>query len=110
MTAGFELPYLPKNQLTLNAGIEGDRWRLDASVNHVSETRSVAGTGSIPANRKIDARTLLDLSGEYEFTMGVALFAQVQNLTDEVYNVAFAPAGARPGAPRMIMGGMKLRF
>lgn len=110
VTAGFELPYLPKNQLTLNAGIEGDRWRLDASVNHVSETRSVAGTGSIPANRKIDARTLLDLSGEYEFTMGVALFAQVQNLTDEVYNVAFAPAGARPGAPRMIMGGMKLRF
>lgn len=110
VTAGFELPYQPKNQLTLNAGAQGDRWRIDASLNYVGEARSVAGIGAIPAGRLIDSRTLLDLSGEVELTPGAALFLQVQNVTDEVYNVAFTPAGARPGAPRMVMGGLRLRF
>ena len=39
-----------------------------------------------------------------------SLFASVQNLTDEEYNVAFRPAGARPGAPRTILAGVKLEF
>lgn len=110
VTAGFELPYLPKNQLTLNAGAHGDRWRIDASANYVSEARSVAGSGAIPVNRLVESRTLVDLSGEVELSPGVAAFVQVQNLTDEVYNVAFNPAGERPGAPRMVMGGLRLTF
>lgn len=110
VTTGFELPYLPKDQLTLNAGAHGDRWRVDASLNYVGEARSVAGTGAIPAGRLIDSRTLVDLSGEYDLTPGLGLFVQIQNVTDEVYNVAFTPAGARPGAPRMVMGGLRLRF
>ncbi len=110
VTAGFELPHLPGNQLSLNAGVQGDRWRVDATINYVSEARSVAGTGPIPADRLIDDRTLVDLSGRFEMIPGVDLFVQVQNLTDEVYNVAFSPAGARPGAPRMVMGGLRVAF
>jgi Fe(3+) dicitrate transport protein len=110
VTTGFELPYLPRDQLTLNAGAHGDRWRVDASMNLVSETRSVAGAGPIPANRLIESRTLVDLSGEYDLSPGLGLFVQIQNVTDEVYNVAFSPAGARPGAPRMVMGGLRLKF
>jgi Fe(3+) dicitrate transport protein len=70
----------------------------------------VAGQGSIPANRRIDARTTLDLSAEYDVTANASLFASVENLTDKVYNVAFSPAGARPGLPRTLLGGVKLRF
>lgn len=110
VVAGYELPYLPEHQLTLTAGLHGDRWRVDGVVNYVDETRSVAGTGSIPAGRRIDSRTLLDLSGEFDLADGVAAFVQVQNVTDEVYNVAFTPAGARPGAPRLLMGGLRLKF
>jgi Fe(3+) dicitrate transport protein len=38
------------------------------------------------------------------------VFGTVTNLTDEVYNVGFAPAGARPGAPRLMMAGLRLTY
>jgi len=110
VTSGDELPYLPRHQLTLNAGLEFDRWSLDASVNRVSETRASAGSGPIAAGDRIDARTLVDLAATVELTARASLFASVQNLTDEVYNVGFSPAGARPGAPRLAMAGVRLRF
>jgi len=108
--AGDQLPMVPENQITLNAGLEGQRWRAYLTLNHVDEARSVAGSGEIAANQRIDSRTLLDLSGEFDLTAGASLFASVQNLTDEVYNVAFRPAGARPGAPRTVLAGVKMRF
>jgi Fe(3+) dicitrate transport protein len=110
VAAGDELPYLPRHQLTLNAGLEFDRWSLNASVNRVSETRAVAGSGPIAAGDRIEARTLLDLAATVELTAQASLFASVQNVTDEVYNVGFSPAGARPGAPRLAMAGVRLRF
>jgi len=110
VTAGDELPYLPEHQLTLNAGLEGERWRANLSLNYVSEGRAVAGQGAIPARELVDDRVLVDLAGEFDVTENAALFAAATNLSDEVYNVGFAPAGARPGAPRIVMGGLKLRF
>jgi len=110
VTAGDELPYLPRHQLTLNAGLDFGRWSVDASVNRVSETRATAGSGPISAGDRIEARTLLDLAATVDLTSQAALFASVQNVTDEVYNVGFSPAGARPGAPRLAMAGVRLRF
>jgi len=110
VAAGDELPYLPRHQLTLNAGLEFDRWSLNASVNRVSESRARAGSGPVAAGERIDARTLVDLAATVELTAQASLFASVQNVTDEVYNVAFSPAGARPGAPRLAMAGVRLRF
>lgn len=110
VTAGDELPLVPPHQLTLNAGIEASSWRMFIAINHVAAARSRAGSGAVPANERIDGRTLLDVSGEYRLAAGARLFASVQNLTDEVYNVAFRPAGARPGMPRTFMAGLKLEF
>lgn len=110
VTAGDELPYQPEHQLTLNAGLEFDRWRVNASVNRVSETRAVAGSGPIPLDERIDARTLVDVAGSFDLTDNLALFASVQNLTDEVYLAALDPSGARPGAPRLAMAGVRFRF
>jgi len=108
--AGDELPYVPEHQLTLNAGIEAARWRAYVAMNYVAETRSVAGYGPIPDTQRIDSRTLFDLRGELDLGDRASLFASVQNLTGEEYNVAFRPAGARPGAPRTILAGVKLEF
>ena len=108
--AGDELPMVPEHQLTLSAGIEAARWRAYLALNYVDEARSVAGSGAIPAEERIDSRTLLDLRGEFDVGEALTLFAGVQNLTDEVYNVAFRPAGARPGAPRTVLAGVKLAF
>ncbi len=108
--AGDELPLVPEHQLTLNAGIDARRWRTYLTMNYVDEARAEAGSGAIPANDRIDSRTLLDLSAEFDMTRRASLFASVTNLTDEVYNVAFRPAGARPGAPRSWMAGVKMQF
>jgi Fe(3+) dicitrate transport protein len=107
---GDEMPLMPEHQLTVNAGIDADRWRTYLAVNYVDETRAEAGSGAIPANERIDSRTLVDLSGEFDVTERASLFASVNNLTDEEYNVAFRPAGARPGMPRSWLAGVKLRF
>ncbi len=110
VAAGDELPYTPEHQLTLNAGLVGDNWRLNLAANHVSEAHATAGSGAIAASDRIDARTLLDIAGAYALTDNLSLFATVTNLTDEVYNVAFSPAGARPGAPQTFMAGIRTRF
>jgi len=107
---GDELPYVPENQLTLNAGVEATRWRAYLAVNYVDEARAIAGSGTIPETQRIDSRTLVDLRGEIDLTDRTSLFASVQNLTDEEYNVAFRPAGARPGAPRTVLAGFSVAF
>ena len=110
VTAGDELPYVPEHQLTVSAGLEGGNWRGNLLVSYVDATRSVAGTGAIPANQLINERVVLDLSAEYDIAPGVTLIGVVENLTDEVYNVSFDPAGARPGKPRTVLGGVKFSF
>ena len=96
--------------MTLNAGLERQAWRVNLALNYVGETRATAGSGSIPVRQRIDSRTLADLSGEYDLSAGMNLFASVENLGDTVYNVALRPAGARPGAPRTALIGVKMRF
>lgn len=107
---GDELPYLPEHMLTLSAGLEGEVWRTNLLVSYVDATRSVAGQGAIPDNQLINERVIFDLSAEYDVAPGVTLIGIVENLTDEVYNVSFDPAGARPGKPRTILGGVKFSF
>jgi Fe(3+) dicitrate transport protein len=110
VVAGDELPYVPEQQVTLNLGLQATRWELNLALNYVSEARASAGQAAIPDGELVSARSLIDLSAAWNLSTNVALFASAQNLTDEVYNVAFAPAGARPGAPRTFLGGVKLRF
>jgi len=108
--AGDEMPLMPEHQITLNAGVEADRWRAFVTLNYVDEARSEAGSGDIPPKQRIDGRTLVDLSGEFDLTARASLFASVNNLTDEEYNVAFRPAGARPGMPRSWLAGVRFEF
>ena len=52
----------------------------------------------------------LDASGRLRLSQETSLFVSVKNLTDEVYVVARRPAGARPGLPRMVLGGLQIDF
>lgn len=110
VTAGDKLPYVPEHMLTLTAGLEGESWRTNLLMSYVDKTRAVAGRGAIPDNQLINERLIFDLSAEYDVAPGVTLIGIVENLTDEVYNVSFDPAGARPGKPRTILGGVKFSF
>lgn len=107
---GDLLPYLPRHQLSLNAGVDFGRGRIDATMNVVEETRATAGRGSIAADDRIDGRALFDLAAEFDVVPGLSLYGTVQNLFDRTYQVGFSPSGARPGAPRMALAGVRARF
>ena len=74
----------------------------------VDEMRTRAGSGSIPADRLIDAHWTVDIAGEYSITNTVRAFTTVENLLDEEYIAARRPAGARPGLPLTAMIGIKV--
>lgn len=108
VTAGDELPYLPKNQLYLSAGLEAERWGISMAGKFVDEMRTQAGSGAIPANRRVDAHWTVDVAGEYKLNDRLTGFVTVENLLDEDYVAARRPAGARPGMPLTAMAGVKI--
>ncbi|MCL6250422.1 TonB-dependent receptor [Altererythrobacter sp. KTW20L] len=107
---GDRLPYQPTHQIALNAGVELDRMSLNTAINWVSETRSTAGQGPIAVGDRINARVLVDLAAEFDVTDNVSVFGTVQNVFGETYNAGFSPSGARPGAPRLWMIGLRGRI
>jgi len=110
VTAGDELPYIPAHQFSVTAGLRSDVWRASLTTNYVSETRSHAGQGSIPANERIDDRWVTDAAVGYQLTPGTELYARVDNVFDETYLAARRPAGLRPGQPRTVMVGLRISF
>ncbi len=108
--AGDSLPFVPRHQVTLVAGLEDDRWSVQFLTNFVSEIRTEAGQGDIPDLERVDGRTVVDLASDYHVTDDVRLFFQVLNLLDNDYAVARQPYGLRPGRPRTAIGGLSVRF
>jgi Fe(3+) dicitrate transport protein len=110
VTVGDRLPYVPEHQFTTGIGLELNRARFSTALNWTSKARARAGQGAIPEDELIDDRLLVDLAAEIDITRGIALFGTVQNLFDVTYNAAFSPAGARPGAPRLALAGLRAKF
>lgn len=108
--AGDELPYIPRHQLTVSAGLEGEKWGAIVLVNYQSVARDKAGSGPIPQLERIDPRTIVDLALHYELSERVRIFFTIENLFDEVYVAARQPYGARPGKPRAFFGGLTANF
>lgn len=113
VSAGDELPYLPRHQLFARVGMETARWFADLTAHYVGRMRTRAGQGPLLDTQSTDAAFVMDFSAEYAVSgrpLGgqLRLFASVQNLADRDYVVARHPAGARPGLPRTVTGGVKL--
>ncbi len=110
VTKGDQLPYIPEHQFYISAGLEAPRWRAVLGISYVGERRSKSGHGSIPADEKIEAHTVVDLSADYKLFDQAKLTLRVNNLFDKKYLAARRPAGLRPGAPRSVLVGMKFNF
>ncbi|QNM86206.1 TonB-dependent receptor [Polaribacter pectinis] len=110
VTAGDELPYIPKHQFNAALSLEHSKFEINLNARYNGEFRTLAGTGTIPTNEKVAANFIVDLSGKYYVNKKFNLTANVINLLDNTYAVSRVPAGLRPGHPFGIYGGLEFRF
>lgn len=108
--SGDQMPYLANHQFTFMVSLEHSKFNLNLSGRYSSDMRATAGQGEITDTDLIPAWFVLDASGTYILHKNISLFANVTNLTNELYVVAMRPAGLRPGMPRVFNVGVKARF
>lgn len=108
--SGDEYPYLSQHQTTLMIGLEHQKFALNVSGSYQSQMRTTPGSGTVPANEKIDGYFTLNSSVNYNLHQNIVLFGSATNLTNQVYVVAKRPAGLRPGMPRAFNIGLKANF
>ncbi|RSK40463.1 TonB-dependent receptor family protein [Mangrovimonas spongiae] len=96
---GDQLPYIPEHQINLMISLEHNQFEINASGRYLGEFRTLAGSGSIPKNEKVDSNFVLDFSAKYHFNTHLSLTGNVINALDSVYAVSRVPAGLRPGMP-----------
>ena len=108
--SGYELAYLPAHKLNLQAGIEFEKWVLNASVLYQSDMRTISGEGSIPDAQKVPAHWVIDASVSYQVLKALEVYGALDNVLDEIYLVSSKPYGYRPGKPQSINLGVKYQF
>jgi Fe(3+) dicitrate transport protein len=104
---GYALAYVPKQQLNLMNTWKYKDFTLAMVMNYQSEMRDIAGSGTIPEDRLIPSRLLLDLAAHYDLFEHHRIYLKVDNVTDEVYIASMRPYGIRAGKPRQWMIGYK---
>ncbi|MFU8813426.1 MAG: TonB-dependent receptor family protein, partial [Balneolaceae bacterium] len=107
---GDNIPFIPEHQFNASVGVNHKKISINASANTQSAMRTVAGSGSIPADVRTDAHFIMDAGASYQFTENIQLFSNIRNLFDEVYIVSDRPAGLRPGLPRTLIGGLRFNM
>jgi Fe(3+) dicitrate transport protein len=110
VVAGDKIPYVAPHQLHANIGLETLNWLFTASLNYEDTVRNKAGSGAIAQDNKIPARTIVDLSLNYQVSDSLKLFINAENVFDKTYVAARRPYGIRPGKPRNIFAGIALNF
>ena len=106
--AGYELPYVPENQLQLTLGLAGDKWRTNVLVRYTAEMRSDAGTGASDEN--IDAHTVIDFVASYDIATNQQVRFSVDNLLDETYMATRMHGSVMVGKPLTVSVGYQYNF
>ncbi|MBM66129.1 MAG: hypothetical protein CMH55_07840 [Myxococcales bacterium] len=107
---GDELPYVPRLQGSVNLSLLRAPFGINWQSKGRSEQRDSAGQGELIDRDRIDGHLIHDLSLTYDVTKRFRLYGTAYNLTDRVYVSSLRPYGPRPGAPRRLMGGLKLTY
>ncbi len=113
--AGDSVPYLPKNQLTINLGITAEMWDINLIARYVDEMLEASGTGVTLAGQTTKAYTVVDLSASYYLsTLGAGdlgkIYIKMDNIFDTVEIVSRRPYGARPSKPQQLFFGYQYSF
>ncbi|MGY8909119.1 MAG: TonB-dependent receptor, partial [Flavobacteriales bacterium] len=90
--------------------VEHSAFEINLNARYNGEFRTLAGSGNIPDNERVDANFVIDASGKYFVNNQLSLTANIINLLDETYAASRVPAGLRPGHPFGAYVGLEFRF
>lgn len=107
---GDIFPYQAAHQINGMIGCTIKKCSGNINVNYLSAMRTTPGSGDIPEDELIPARTVVDGSLGYQVNHNWTFFGTVMNVLDAVYLVSDRPAGFRPGLPRSFNAGIKMNF
>jgi len=104
------LPYIPKHQLNAALSLEHKSFEINLNARLNGAFRTLAGTGSIPSNQRVDSNFIIDISGKYFLSKNLILTANIINILNTTYAASRVPAGLRPGHPFGAYAGFDFKF
>ncbi|MGM0390916.1 MAG: TonB-dependent receptor family protein [Bacteroidota bacterium] len=110
INAGDEMPYIPNHQFNAGIGLEHSKFSVNLNGRYMGEFRTMAGSGTIPNDERVDSNFILDLAAKYHLTSSLRLSGNVINALDHEYAVARVPSGLRPGHPFGAYLGIEFQF
>jgi len=105
--AGDPVPYVPEHQGLLTLGAVSDRLSFWLSANYVDSVCTQARCGAF---ERTESATLLDLAVHWRLDEAWSLYANAENVTDDLYIAGREPYGARPNKPRAFNAGVRFDF
>lgn len=110
VVVGDAFPYVPEHQGAARLTLSHPRGTWMLAANYRGAMRDVAGQGDIPEDELIPEVLLFDTSINVHLHERFKLYATLNNVLGTVYLESLRPYGARPGAPRQLMVGAKIRL
>ncbi|MDT0559440.1 TonB-dependent receptor [Ichthyenterobacterium sp. W332] len=110
VTAGDQLPYIPRHQFNTMISLEHNNYEINLSGRFNGEFRTQAGSGSIPNNELVASNFIIDCSAKYHFSKSLSITGNIINALNKTYAVSRVPAGLRPGHPFGAYAGLEFRF
>jgi Fe(3+) dicitrate transport protein len=107
---GDQLPFIPLHQVSAALSMSFEKLGIHLNTFKSSRMRTIAGQGSLSEEYSTDSYFLLDISSSYQLFTTLEIFMNIRNVMNAVYNVSDRPAGLRPGLPRTIAGGIKVKL
>jgi Fe(3+) dicitrate transport protein len=108
--AGYEIPYVPRHELNLQAGVETDRAGGLVSGSYVAAMREEAGDLPFDESLVTDEQFTMDVGAWVKVLKPLTVYANLRNILDGRFIVSRRPFGARPNAPRWLQIGAKATF
>ncbi|MEK9739867.1 MAG: TonB-dependent receptor [Flavobacteriaceae bacterium] len=107
---GDRVPYIPKNQWTLTARLEHNRYEINLSSRFNGAIATQAVSSLVGFSEDVPSNFIVDFFARYHINKQLRLTAQIVNLFNEVYLASRVPAGFRPGHPFGLTLGIQLNL
>ena len=101
---GDELPYIPRHVGRLDISFTRGYWSFDFATKHQHEMREVPGAGPVEDRLHTETLTSIDLAVTRTINKKFEIQLLIRNVGDVAKIISHRPYGARPNAPRAILG------